>query len=254
MSVPELELDVLSALDSSDRPMGACLLHMKLKDKHHIGQATIGRMLLELDGRGLTTRHAYAGRKITAEGKAYLDELSGAAVFMRERDMLLETLTAQDARTLFAVLEVRYGLEGYCAYLAADRATEDDIACLRDVLRQDEEAFTRGESGDREDALFHETVARAAHNPVLEHTVKLVRQASVFAPVIASILRGRLAEGEQYPDLYDILDRIEQREPDGAREKMCIHIDKMKRELEAFLAKRDGATHQAGPPIRQPFA
>jgi DNA-binding FadR family transcriptional regulator len=220
---------------------------MKLKDKHHVGQATIGRMLLELDGRGLTTRHAYSGRRLTTAGKAYLEEMSGAAMFMRERDMLLETLTAHDARTLFAVLEVRYGLEGYCAYLAASRATGEDIAALRGVLSQGAEAYARGESGDREDAMFHEAVARATHNPVLEHTIRLVRQASTFAPVIASILRQRLVEGEVYPDLYDIFDRIEKRDPEGAREKMCVHIDKMKRELEAFLARRDGTPHPAAP-------
>ncbi len=251
MSVPELELDVLTALDSSERPLGACVLHTRLGDKHHIGQATIGRLLLEMDTRGLTTRHSYAGRTITSTGRAYLDHISGTATFMREQDLLFQTLTAQDAKTLFAVLEVRYGFEGYCAFLAAKRATDDDIECLRSILRQDEQAFARGESGDCEDALFHEAVARAAHNPILEHTVRLVRQASAFAPIIAAILRSRLSEGDKYPDLYDILDRIEKRDPDGARDKMCVHIDKMRLELEAFLARREGVEPgqpEAGPP------
>jgi DNA-binding FadR family transcriptional regulator len=224
-----LEFDVLSILDSSSRPVGAVTLYYQLKDRHAVGQATVGRKLLELDTRGLTRKNAFSGRVITPEGRVYLAQAREAIRSQYEQKAFIDSLTAKDFESLLQVLEVRYALERSGARLAATRVTQDELDNMHSILGKHGEAIDRGENGDYEDVLFHEAVAKAAKNPVLEHSVRLVRQASGFSPIIASILAWRWREkGEAVLDLNEILNHLDAHDPDGAEAAMGRHIERMR--------------------------
>ncbi len=69
--------------------------------------------------------------------------------------------------------EMRLALEGLCARLAAQRATDDDITVL-EALRQ-EQANTPAEDNRRlfdVDHKFHQAIARAAHNKYMASSLE----------------------------------------------------------------------------------
>lgn len=227
-----LELDLLELLAAADSPLGAVTLYYQLRDRHNIGQATVGRKLLELDHRGITRRHSFAGRTITDAGRYFLGQLRSACELDNEQAALSQQLSATDLEGLLYVMEARRGVEAYGAYLAAERITTAELEQLGQLIKASRAAVAAGQSGDREDIAFHDLVAKASRNPVLEHTVRLLRGHSTFAPVIASIAANRARmEGVRYVDLPDILAALERRDPAAARDAMSRHIQRMTDEL-----------------------
>lgn len=70
------------------------------------------------------------------------------------------------------IVEVRRGVEAEAAGLAAERATEDDLAAIRQALVRLDEAVEAGGDGVEEDLALHRAIADASGNPVLGATVR----------------------------------------------------------------------------------
>lgn len=70
------------------------------------------------------------------------------------------------------IVEVRRAIEAEAAGLAAERATADEIAVMREALETIERAMATGGDGVDEDLAFHRTIAEATDNPVLAATVR----------------------------------------------------------------------------------
>jgi GntR family transcriptional repressor for pyruvate dehydrogenase complex len=65
------------------------------------------------------------------------------------------------------LFEMRRLIEPQLAYLAAERATPEEIVMLGKALELQEEAFAKGESGTEVDKTFHYILAKAAKNKVI---------------------------------------------------------------------------------------
>ncbi|MGB0662294.1 MAG: FCD domain-containing protein [Pontibacterium sp.] len=87
----------------------------------------------------------------------------------------LEHLFRDHPRTLFDLLEVREVLEGQAAFLAAQRATEEDRNRIRyayEKLTQSDHSVLSELEVAELDHAFHRAVCNASHNPVLIHTLQ----------------------------------------------------------------------------------
>ena len=62
------------------------------------------------------------------------------------------------------VHEVRALLEVHIAGIAAERATEEDVAQLRDIHERMQRETADVEAAARDDLEFHRAIARATHN------------------------------------------------------------------------------------------
>lgn len=106
------------------------------------------------------------GRTPIREG---LQRLAGEGlVFIRpRRGIYVANLNLTDLQQIF---ELRQVLEGYAAALAAERATEADIAALDAALKPlDRDDGQPGSQAYIEiDSAFHRALARSAHNTYLE--------------------------------------------------------------------------------------
>jgi GntR family transcriptional repressor for pyruvate dehydrogenase complex len=120
------------------------------------------------------------------------------------------------------VHEVRALLEVHIAGVAAERATEDDVARLREVHER-----MRRETGDvdaaaRDDLEFHRVIARATHNDLY-----LLVMDSIGAALI-DIRRENLGSGSAPMTLDQheaVLERIAAHDPPGARDAMASHLE-----------------------------
>jgi GntR family transcriptional repressor for pyruvate dehydrogenase complex len=68
--------------------------------------------------------------------------------------------------------ELRRGVEGACAMLAAERRTDEDIAELHEVVEGMRGHLENDDRYAELDMRLHLAVARAAHNPLLAHLVE----------------------------------------------------------------------------------
>ena len=120
------------------------------------------------------------------------------------------------------LFEMRRMIEPDLAYLAAERATEEEIAMMEKVLDLQEEKISRGESGTDVDKNFHYIMARAAKNKAIlritDNVIDLLAESreqylQVEGRPQKSILRHR-----------EVLDAIRAGDPERAEKCMLEHL------------------------------
>ena len=120
------------------------------------------------------------------------------------------------------VHEVRTLLEVHLAGLAAERATDDDVARLREIHERMQRETADVEAAARDDLEFHRVIARATHNELF-----LLLMDSIGSSLI-DIRRQNLGSGSAPMTLNQhkaILELIEAHDPEAARTAMRAHLD-----------------------------
>jgi DNA-binding FadR family transcriptional regulator len=121
-----------------------------------VGRSTVREALLSLRRMGLVTvRSGERARVTTPTPNVLVSELSGAARLLLAQEGGVQRF--QEAR---ALLEV--GL----ARLAAERATQDDIAKLAAALEANRQSIGDHEAFKRSDVAFHYAIASIPQNPI----------------------------------------------------------------------------------------
>jgi GntR family transcriptional repressor for pyruvate dehydrogenase complex len=132
------------------------------------------------------------------------------------------------------ILEARIVLEPQLAALAAERATPENLARLREIVTAQAAEVAAGRSGTEEDLEFHAAVSRAAGNGVLRRilddlgaALREQREKSRRAPArwVTSVEEHRA-----------ILAAIEAHDAEAAEQRMRDHLEEMRRQLIAAQA------------------
>src|SRR5579883_343377 len=139
---------------------------------------------------------------------------------------LLIPLSDQLARSRAAImnpLEVRYMFEPQTAYLAAERATDAEIAVMAETLRAQEAAVAAGGTGIDEDTAFHFAIARASHNDlvvtIIGHINASLRETREWS------LRARSGAERSIRYHHNILAAIARHDPQAAQAAMAAHVE-----------------------------
>lgn len=146
--------------------------------------------------------------------------------------------------------EMRLALEGLCARLAAQRATDDDIAVL-EALRH-EQASTPAEDSRRLfdlDHKFHQAVARAAHNKYLADSLERLFGLSQRLWYLA--LPGQAKPGlgflpSSVEKHLELVEAIETRDGDGAERIMREHVKEFYGQVRSILLGTSEAEADTG--------
>jgi DNA-binding FadR family transcriptional regulator len=121
------------------------------------------------------------------------------------------------------VLELRRLIETEAASLAAQRATEADLAAMRGLL----EALS-GSVGDPEaytvhDVAFHDAILRATHNRLLLQLIERMREVLLFARTISMTAQPHLLPDSQEGHRV-LFDAIAAHDAEAARRAMTDHL------------------------------
>jgi GntR family transcriptional regulator, transcriptional repressor for pyruvate dehydrogenase complex len=152
------------------------------------------------------------------------------------REVTVEHLVAPIASVLNGMshlreelMDARLFFEPQIARAAAARATPEDLQLLEDVIRRQEECAANGQSGAEEDAEFHDLLARATHNTVVERVMEVIdnlledSQARLFR----SVQRSRISlEGNRR-----ILEAVRNHDQEEAQRAMVEHLEDIARHL-----------------------
>jgi|SRR6266550_534236 len=194
-----------------------------------VGRTTVREALKTLVVRGIVTRQ---GRGVVIADPE-LVPFAGAD---------LAGLAAQTSiRQLF---EVRKLMEVRVAGWAAVRATPDDIAAMRRAV---EAQHTRDTSAGNPNRMFHDALAKAAHNPALVEVYEAGRNIFFRLPFYwklfddAKVKLVRASRHELAQSWHEhILKAIEQRDAAEAEGAMFQHLDIMEKDLLNRLQPSEG--------------
>jgi GntR family transcriptional regulator, transcriptional repressor for pyruvate dehydrogenase complex len=156
---------------------------------------------------------------------------------------LLWAFTGTDHAELHDIMEAREFMERDLAGLAAERASEKEIALIEATVDAMRASITKGESILDHDMAFHIAIAEAAHNEVLRNAVQLLRnllrQWLVLKLLMPAVPSKVLKQHET------ICSAIKSRDTDAARDAMWKHLEETAKLLEQVVAKR-GKPRQNG--------
>lgn len=157
----------------------------------------------------------------------------GVGVFLEsdEKTEMLQKLNdivnAQPSGVPLAqLLEVRQALESQAAYLAAERASEEDLRNIRKTIDDLREAVEAGRVAAEEDFRFHLAIVEAAHNPMLSEAVKLFSDRCLEGLYVSRSESIRMPgkSAEVLAEHERILRALEQRDAEAARAAMWRHL------------------------------
>jgi DNA-binding GntR family transcriptional regulator len=155
----------------------------------------------------------------------------GLIVLRPRRGAFVASLSITDLQQIF---ELRQELEGYAAALAAQRATDADLAAMQAALH----ALDHGDNTAARvymeiDRAFHRAVARAAHNRFLEYTLGRMYNLNLRLWYLALDKIGPMREaiGEH----REVLEAITRRDSEGARAAIQEHIRHFQTRVKAIL-------------------
>jgi GntR family transcriptional regulator, transcriptional repressor for pyruvate dehydrogenase complex len=181
----------------------------ELAEVFRVSRSSVREALRALESQGFIESRQGDGTYIASQPvESLVSPL--ASVISTEKD---------DQMDLF---EMRRMIEPDLAYLAAERATEEEIAMMEEVLALQEEQIARGESGTDVDKNFHYIMSRAAKNKAIQritdNVIDLLAESreqylQVEGRPQKSILRHR-----------EVLDAIRARDPERAEECMREHL------------------------------
>ena len=119
------------------------------------------------------------------------------------------------------LFEMRLMFEPECAYYAAQRATDEEIAIICKYGEAVEKKIKSGEDRTYEEQKFHESIANATHNAFVQQFMPIIFNAKKGVIVMQ---KDKIVSDDNLNDDRLIMDFLKARNADGARTAMRLHI------------------------------
>jgi DNA-binding GntR family transcriptional regulator len=136
-------------------------------------------------------------------------------------------VTTLDIFEVRELVELRRELEGYAGYLAAQRITTEQLEDLRTIIREaeSEPPETKDVSNITEyfDTRFHSLLYQAAGNQKLMKVLQDLH--IVMLRIWFHVGLDAIGFAHQAQNFYDVLEALEQKDPEKARTVMEDHVD-----------------------------
>ena len=127
-------------------------------------------------------------------------------------------LNAPDA-SIRDLLEIRLMVEPMAAYYAARRATDEEIDRIDALRTRIEELAVESRSVLKEEQDFHNAIAMASHNHLMERLLPIINKS-----IIADLLVFKESVSYSVQDHREIVHCIRSRSAEAARTFMRMHI------------------------------
>lgn len=154
----------------------------------------------------------------------------------------LSLLLSIAPESLLHMLEARAVVERAAARLAAERASEEEVAALRASLERQEELANDPENWPREDARFHTLLVAASQNPVLAQMLNSIAGPLESGRRGTAAIPGRLAKALEFH--RRLVAAIAAHDPERAEQLMSDHLKDVAADVRA-LAGTGGSTEQS---------
>ena len=168
-------------------------------------------------------------------GGTYVKALTEGSIM----NPLAKLVEKRDPELLRSLAEVRMGLESWSAYLAAQRATDADIAEMRRLYRIMEKQAAKGGWSPDVDAEFHYAITAASHNSLQMHVLDSIH--SLFhATIQVALMEFYQQQGHVQLLLAhhrDIMEAIAAHDPETARRKMVEHLAMVEEKMAQLLGR-----------------
>lgn len=177
-----------------------------------------------------------------------LDVLPGSGVYLKkpisgsepgEAGNAMAMLLLAENPGLYDILELRVGIEGEAAYLAAQRRTPEQVKQLQALFHDLEEAYRGSGLSSQEDYRFHAMIAEATGNPVFVKV--MISLADLFIQQLVQTTQSLYHEPDRVLTMRReheaILTAIVEQRPEDARLAMVKHLRRVSERMRRLESK-----------------
>ncbi|MGM0431632.1 MAG: FCD domain-containing protein [Spirochaetota bacterium] len=230
MSLFDRELLLLDIIKESEEPVGSGYLVAMLEDRGvNISQATVGRLLYNLERYGYVEKLQNKGRVITAEGDKAINEALTAKEINAHKQRLDELLNSKVLNNFLMILEARKAIERATVRLAAEHVTDEELHHIEKLLEKKEEYYKKKIKNSSVDVEFHSAIAKASRNEVLEMLYHIISRMGQQSDLFED-MRNK-AGGAYITSHSDIVDALKAHDPDKAEQSLISHIELLKKDV-----------------------
>jgi GntR family transcriptional repressor for pyruvate dehydrogenase complex len=168
------------------------------------------------------------------ESQGFLESRPGNGTYVSNNaiDTLVQPLASfilKEKDYQIELFEMRQLLESQLAYLAAERATPENMTKMEKILSSQEEQIANGETGLDSDSDFHHALAEAANNRILLHIINTTKE--FLAESRESYLLGEERAKKSLPHHKKIFSAIQKGDGELAAQAMREHIEDVEKTL-----------------------
>jgi len=168
------------------------------------------------------------------ESQGFLESRPGNGTYVSNNaiDSLVQPLASfilKEKDYQIEIFDMRQLLESQLAYLAAEKATPENMAKMEKILKSQEEQIANGETGLDSDSDFHHALAEAANNRILLHIINTTKE--FLAESRESYLLGEERAKKSLPHHKRIFSAIKKGDGELAAEAMREHIEGVEKTL-----------------------
>nr|WP_255688492.1 FadR/GntR family transcriptional regulator [Tepidanaerobacter sp. GT38] len=167
--------------------------------------------------------------------------IRGKGTFVAEKPGLvndpLGVSFIRDNNIIVSLFETRLLIEPKVAYLAAQRATAEEITKLESILTSMEVVIANKENHRDIDIEFHTNIAKATQNPIIERIIPIVIESIMEGYYETVNVPGSAHKALQYH--YKIFRAIKAKDPYGAEKAMKDHLNETLKDI-GILEKQKG--------------
>lgn len=129
---------------------------------------------------------------------------------------------------MFDLLDVRKEIESWSAFYAAQRATVEEVASLRNLVEETKTYCEQGKKPpNRLDADFHLAIAQYSHNTIQAHLTHTIYD--VFSEYFNYLTENICFNEEYQQGIYEqhvkIYEAISRQDPEGAKDAVLKHLE-----------------------------
>lgn len=146
----------------------------------------------------------------------------GKGTFVTSNTIINSNNLSDIASGLDDLFEMRLMFEPECAYLAAKRATDEEIDTICYYGNEIEKKILSGEDRTFEEQKFHESIANATHNSFVKQFMPIIFNAIKKGVVV--LTKDKYVSDDNMNDDRLIMEFIKKRNAEGARTAMKLHI------------------------------
>ena len=136
-------------------------------------------------------------------------------------------------------LEVRRLIEPKMAQMAAERATQEDIAEMEDCLLRQEARMEAGELIISEDSEFHYAIAKATKNGIIVKLVEAIHD--MLWQTRENSIKAEQGNKRSLEGHYPILDAIKKGDSYAAYDAMQKHLEEVEGLILSYVEKKTKA-------------
>lgn len=203
----------------------------ELGDQFGVSRTVVREGLSRLRERGLVR---------TVNGRGTVVQLPGPGEVSRVMLRQLRVLQQEPERTADDLYEARLAIESTTVRLAAERASDADLAALRTSLDSMRAHIHDPAAFGAADVAFHVRIATAARNPFLAIVLQPILDVIVEGVLVSSSASAAVADGVRAHQ--EILERVAAGDRTGAEDAMARHLADSRRSFpDSILAHHLGA-------------